>query len=91
MDAGCIGIRRVDKSDIRRIAKASGATVVTTLATSEGEEEFLPESLGDCDEVYEEAVGDNDFIFFKGFKKLNSASIIIRGANDLMCDEIERY
>jgi len=25
--------------------------------------------LGTCEEVYEEAVGDNDFIFFKGMAK----------------------
>jgi len=75
---------------LRKIAKASGATIVTTLANNEGEEVFEASSLGECKEVYEEAVGDNDFIFFKGFKKLNCASIIIRGANELMCDEIER-
>jgi hypothetical protein len=27
-----------------------------------------PKHLGECEEVYEEAVGDNDFIFFKKFK-----------------------
>jgi len=46
--------------------------------------------LGECKEVYEDAVGDNDFMFFKGFKKQNCATIIVRGANDMMCDEIER-
>lgn len=58
------------------------------MATPEGEESFLPEFLGTCEEVYEEAVGDNDFIFFKGIKGVSS--IILRGANEMMCDEIER-
>jgi len=41
-----MGIRRVSKNDIRRIAKSTGATVITTLATAEGEESFDPSSLG---------------------------------------------
>lgn len=53
-----IGLRRVEKSDIRRIAKATGARVVTTLAQSDGSEKFDPEDLGTCDAVYEEAIGD---------------------------------
>lgn len=47
--------------------------------------------MGVAKEVYEEAIGDNDFVFFKGFKNERCASIIVRGANELMCDEIERY
>lgn len=68
VDAGVLGIRRVDKKDLRKIAKASGGKVVTTLATPEGDEVFESKCLGECKEVYEEAVGDNDFIFFKEFK-----------------------
>jgi T-complex protein 1 subunit alpha len=60
------------------------------LANPDGEEYFEPSYLGEAENVYEEAVGDNDFIFFKGLKKSSCASIIIRGANELMCDEIER-
>jgi len=40
IEAGCIGLRRVEKADIRKIAKATGATVCGTLATPEGEEVF---------------------------------------------------
>jgi T-complex protein 1 subunit alpha len=61
---GILGLRRVPKGDIRKIAKCTGATVVTTLATPEGDEIFESSFLGQCKEVYEEAVGDNDFIFF---------------------------
>lgn len=85
-----MGLRRVDKPDFRKLAKATGATIVTTLATPEGDEVFDPSYLGECKEVYEEAVGDDDFVFFKGLKKSSCGTIIIRGANYLMCDEIER-
>lgn len=87
-----IGLRRVEKSDIRRIAKATGARVVTTLAQSDGSEKFDPEDLGTCDSVYEEAIGDQDHVFIKISKKeeKNVCSIILRGANDFMTEEIER-
>lgn len=91
LDGNVLGLRRVDKHDLRKIASATGATIVTTLATSEGEEEFSSANLGECEEVYEDSVGDNNFVFFKGMKKCNCSSIIIRGANELMCDEIERF
>lgn len=91
VEAGAIGIRRVDKGDLSRIAKLTGATVISTMATPEGEEIFDSSFLGECEEVTEEAVGDNDFIFFKGCKKTNACSIILRGANEYMIDEVERY
>jgi T-complex protein 1 subunit alpha len=37
VEAGCIGLRRVEKGDLQRIAKLTGATVVSTMATPEGE------------------------------------------------------
>jgi len=48
-----MGIRRVPKSDLRRIAKSVGATVITTLANPEGEESFEENLLGTAEEVYE--------------------------------------
>ena len=67
------------------------ATVITTLANPEtGEESFDASSLGNAGEVYEETVGDNDFIFVKGFKNSSCCSILLRGANEMMLDEVER-
>lgn len=43
--------RRVRKEDMRRIAKATGASIVTTLADMEGNESFDPEVLGEAEEV----------------------------------------
>jgi len=60
------------------------------MAGIDGEEAFEPSLLGFAKEVYEEAVGDNDFIFIKGVKNSSAASILIRGANEFMCDEVER-
>lgn len=48
VEAGAIGLRRIDKGDLNRIAKLTGATVVSTMATPEGEEVFDPSYLGEC-------------------------------------------
>lgn len=60
-----MGLRRVSKSDIRKIARASGATLVQSLSNIEGTESFDKSLLGEVKHVYEKAVGDNDFIFFE--------------------------
>lgn len=60
----CIAIRRVDKGDLRRIANSTGAKSVISLAEDEGEERFDPAYLGTCDKVYEERVGDWEYMFF---------------------------
>lgn len=49
VEAKCMGLRRVSKEHIRRIAKASGATMVTTLADDEGNESFKSSLLGDAE------------------------------------------
>ncbi len=46
VEAGAIAVRRVKKEDLRRIAKATGATVCLTLASMEGDETFDPAQLG---------------------------------------------
>lgn len=38
------------------------------MSTGEGDEEFQASWLGECEEVKEENIGDNDFIFFGGCK-----------------------
>jgi T-complex protein 1 subunit alpha len=91
VEAGCMGLRRVTKEDLRKIAKSTGATVVTTFASPEGGETFEPEWLGTAETCYEENVGDNDFIFIKGFKTVKAVSILLRGANEFHLDEIERF
>jgi T-complex protein 1 subunit alpha len=90
VEAGVIAIRRVKKSDLRRIAKSSGAKVVISLADMEGNESFEPENLGTCKKVEERRVGDWDYMFFEGFTQQAASTIIVRGANEYFLDEIER-
>jgi len=41
-----MGLRRVDSGDLKRLARATGATILTTLANSDGTESFDAENLG---------------------------------------------
>merc|ERR1719487_685846 len=85
-----IGVRRVDKKDMKRLAKCTGATIQLTLATLEGDEKFDPNALGHADEVNETRVGDNDYIFVKGCKASRATTVLLRGANEFMLEELDR-
>ncbi|XVF29606.1 hypothetical protein REPUB_Repub15cG0136400 [Reevesia pubescens] len=90
VEAGAIAVRRVRKEDMRYIAKATGATMVSTFADMEGEETFDSSLLGYADEVVEERIADDDVVMIKGTKSTSAVSLILRGANDYMLEEMER-
>jgi T-complex protein 1 subunit alpha len=90
VEAGAIAVRRCRKEDLRRIARATGGTLVSSLANLEGEETFDPAYLGHADEVVQERVSDDELILVRGTKAVSAASLILRGANDYMLDEMER-
>ena len=92
VEAGVIAIRRVPKSDLRRMANCAGGKVVVSLAElgDEGEETFDAASLGACEKVYEKRVGDWEYMFFEGMAQTRAQTIILRGANEFFLDEVER-
>jgi T-complex protein 1 subunit alpha len=90
IEAGAMAVRRCRKEDLRRIARATGATLVSSLANLDGDETFEASSLGFADEVVQERISDDELILIKGTKVVSSSSIILRGANDYMLDEMER-
>merc|ERR1719272_951743 len=90
IEAGILAVRRVDKKDMRRIAKCTGGSIILTMATIEGDEAFDEKSLGKAEEVMEQRVGDNEFIFIKGCAQSKAATILLRGANLFMLEEADR-
>lgn len=90
VEAKAIALRRVSKEDMRHVAKATGATQIITFADMEGGETFDASLLGNAEEVTEERVSDDDVILIKGAKSSRAVSIVLRGANDYMLDEMER-
>jgi len=85
-----MAVRRVKKVDLKRIARATGGVVALSLANLEGEESFEASMLGACDVVSQDRICDDELIIIKGPKVKNASSIILRGANDFMCDEMDR-
>ncbi|KAG8527572.1 T-complex protein 1 subunit alpha [Bacidia gigantensis] len=90
IEKGAIAVRRCKKEDLRRIAKATGATLVSTLSDLDGNEKFEVSSLGQAKEVSQERISDDECILVKGTRIHSSASIILRGSNDYHLDEMER-
>ncbi|KAF8136389.1 putative TCP1-component of chaperonin-containing T-complex, partial [Boletus edulis] len=90
VEAGAMAVRRCRKEDLRRIARATGGTLISSLADLEGNETYESSYLGVAEEVTQERVSDDELILIKGTKVVNSASIVLRGANDYMLDEMER-
>ena len=90
IEAGVIGVRRVGKGDLKRLAAATGGSLVTSMADLEGGESFDAALLGAAEEVAEERVGDGEMLFVRGTKTSRSVSIVLRGANEFMLDEMDR-
>ena len=90
IEKGAMAVRRCKKEDLRRIAKATGATLVSSLSDLNGDEKFERESLGAAEEVVQERISDDECILVKGTKAFSSASIVLRGSNDYQLDEMER-
>lgn len=66
VEAGVMGVRRVLKSDLKKIAKSSGANFLTSMANMEGEESFDAAFLGEAEEVIVERIADDDCVLLKG-------------------------
>jgi T-complex protein 1 subunit alpha len=90
VERGVLAVRRASKRDLQRIASATGGTLLANLADLEGGETLDPASLGSAEEVAEERVGDNDVVYVRGPKHTKAVSILLRGANDFLLDEMDR-
>ena len=90
IEKGAMAVRRCKKEDLRRIAKATGATLISSLSDLNGDEKFEASTLGHAEEVAQERISDDECILVKGTRVHTSASIILRGSNDYQLDEMER-
>jgi T-complex protein 1 subunit alpha len=90
VEAGAIACRRVPREDLRRVARATGATVVTSLADDEGGETFDAGCLGTAAEVVEESIAESDVLMIRGCGGGRAATVLLRGANDGLLDEMDR-
>jgi chaperonin GroEL (HSP60 family) len=82
--AGVLVARRVKKSDMEKLAKATGAKVVSNLS------DLKESDLGTCEIVEEKKVGDDKMIFVEGCKDPKAVAIFVRAGLERMIDEAER-
>jgi len=90
VEANAIAVRRCAKSDLRHIAKCTGGQLITNLSDTEGLENVDPKMFGEAELVEEGKVGDGELLYIKGCKNTSAQTIVLRGANDYMLDEIDR-
>ncbi len=82
--AGVVAARRVKKSDIEKLARATGARIVTKVS------ELHAAELGYAGLVEEKKVGDQEAIYVTDCKNPKSVTILVRGGTEHVVDEIER-
>ncbi len=81
---GIYAVRRVKKSDVEKLAKATGASIVSSL------EELSSSDLGDAALVEQKKIDEDYLTFITGCKNPKALSILIRGGTEHVVDEIER-
>ena len=82
--AGIYTVRRVKKSDMEKLARATGGRVVTSI------HEISKEDLGKAGLVEERKVSDEKMTFVQDCKNPKSVSIILRGGTEHVVDELDR-
>ncbi|MFY9637212.1 MAG: thermosome subunit alpha [Methanobacterium sp.] len=82
--AGILAVKRVRKSDIERLEKATGARVATNL------DDLNNEDLGIAGQVYEKKIFDEIMLFVEDCIDPKAVSIILRGSTKHVAEEVER-
>ena len=81
---GIYACRRISKSDIEKLAMATGAKIISNL------NELNSNDLGSAKRVEEVKEGDKSLTFVRGCINPKALSIIIHGGSEHVIDEIER-
>ncbi|MEM3554714.1 MAG: thermosome subunit beta [Candidatus Micrarchaeaceae archaeon] len=82
--AGILAVRRVKKSDMEKLAKATGAKIVTSLA------DLSESDLGFAGLIEERKVADEQMVFVEKCKDPKSVTIFIRSSTQQVVNEVER-
>lgn len=81
---GIYAVRRVKKSDVEKLAKATGAAIVSSI------EELTSADLGSAELVEQKKIDEDYMTFVTGCKNPKALSVLIRGGTEHVVDEIER-
>ncbi len=81
---GIYAVRRVAKTDMQKIARATGGKIVSNL------KDLSKEELGFAELVEEKKKGDDGFTYITGCKNPKAVTILVKGGTEHVVDEIER-
>ncbi len=82
--AEVLTVRRVKESDMSKLARATGARVVSNL------DDLTAKDLGSADLVEERKIETDKWVFVEGAKHPKAVTILIRGGSQRVVDEAER-
>jgi thermosome len=82
--AGILAVRRIKKSDMEALARATGGRVVSSVL------HLSKQDLGECGLVEERKVGDDKMVFVVECADPKSVCILLRGGTERVVDESER-
>ncbi|MBD3253538.1 MAG: thermosome subunit [Candidatus Lokiarchaeota archaeon] len=81
---GIMAVRRVKKSDLEKLSKATGGKIFNSL------DDVTPEGLGFAGLVEERKIMNDSWIFIEDCKDPKSVVLLIRGGTELIIDEVDR-
>lgn len=81
---GIFAVRRVKKSDMEALAKATGGTIVTNL------DDLSPTDLGYAGSVEERKIGTENMTVIEHCKNPKAVTILLRAGTDHVADEVKR-
>ena len=77
-------VRRVKKSDMEKMAKATGGSIVSSI------DELTSNDLGEAGFVEEMKIAGEEMIFVRECKNPKAVSILVRGGTEHVVDEVKR-
>ncbi|MBT4697703.1 thermosome subunit [Candidatus Woesearchaeota archaeon] len=81
---GIYAVRRVKKSDMEALAKATNASIVTNL------DNLTAKELGYAGDVAARKVGDEEMTYVEECRNPKSVTILVRGGSEHVIDEVKR-
>jgi archaeal chaperonin len=81
---GIAAVRRVKKSDLEKLSKATGATIFSSL------DDLTAEGTGNAGLVEERKIMNESWVFVEKCPEAKAVVILIRGGTELIVDENER-
>ncbi len=82
--AGVLAVRRIKESDLTKLAKATGARIVTNL------DDLFDKDLGAAETVEERKIEEDRWVFVEGCRHPKSVTILLRGGSQRVVDEVDR-